>query len=249
MFGRILLVGATATLVSACAVLQPFQRSDVSEGYFPAKSVKDQDPYWRRFYELEQQIAQLKASNRQLQASIGQDAANASPEPVAPAPVSNTSMVEDVLTRVRQRADNAIAAIDQAINSLAERTRPATPDVQTVAMAPADGADISGNLQRDGSGDVVGQTTISDARHRYNYSVVYVYPEPRPWNEMWDKLEAAHEKDKWRGFKPGRSSYFIYVGAYYNHADAEQRQQALFSAVGEQPDLRERGQQNALASK
>ena len=97
---------------------------------------------------------------------------------------------------------------------------------------------------------MVRQTTYSESRkHRYNYSVVYVYPEPQPWDEMWVRLEEANEPDKWRGSNAARTRYFIYVGAYFSEQDAEQRREALFSLVGERPDMRAREQNVALAAK
>ena len=156
----------------------------------------------------------------------------------------------EVLARVQQQADKAIAAIDQAMQKL---SRP-QPEVKTIAIEQPDThsstSDISGQLDRDDDGKVVGQTTYSAARkNRYNYSVVYIYPEPQPWNAMWDKLEQAHEQDKWRGFNPDRSSYFIYVGAYFRQADARERQDNLMALVGEKPNLRERSAHQTLAAK
>ena len=253
MLGRILVVGSTAVLLSSCALLQSLQRGDAREGYFPTRSISEQDPYMRKFYQLEREIAQLKASNHQLQArmqlddakeqaSVKQDIGN----PDAEEPMDFKT--DEVLARVRQQADRAITAIDNAMQKLSQ------PAVRTVAVVQpvtqASVADISGELKRDQNGKVVGQTTYSAAReHRYNYSVVYIYPEPQPWNAMWDKLEQAREQDKWRGFNSDRSRYFIYVGAYFRQTDARQRQDDLMALVGEKPDVRERSQHQTLAAK
>ena len=248
MLGRILLIGTTITTLSACAWLQPFESPEASQGYFATRSIADQDPYWRRFYELEQQIAQLKASNQQLQQQLApQPAIYTAPAPANTVEIESSTLVDDVLAKVREQADRAIAAIDQAMASLA--TPAAPPLAQESLTAQVNIPAIQGNLIRNDEGEVVKQTTYSEARkHRYNFSVVYVYPEPQPWNAMWDKLEAAEEKDKWRGSNASRTRYFIYVGAYYNQMDAQQRQEALFALVGERPDMRERVQEHALAA-
>lgn len=251
MLGRILCTGAIAASLSACSLLQPFEGQTTREGY-PTRSIAEQDPYWQRFYELEREIAQLKASNAQLrQQMTPADSVYTSPAPLASTTLGEFSPAEpspadDILSRVREQADRAIAALDRAIASL---SAPPSDDPPPPVLAKVSPPDIQGNLLRSESGEIVKQTTYSESRKaRYNYSVVYVYPEPQPWDEMWAKLEAANEKDKWRGYSGDKSRYFIYVGAYYNQMDAEQRQTALFSLVGERPDLRVREQNHALAS-
>ena len=248
MLGRILVVGSTAVLLSSCALLQPLQRTDAKEGYFPTKSISDQDPYMRKFYQLEREIAQLKASRQTLQARVRSGGADSRESVTSDTANPIDFKTDEVLARVRQQADKAINAIDVAIQRLSQ------PQVTTVAVAQpviqTSVADISGELKRDQDGKVVGQTTYSAAsRHRYNYSVVYIYPEVDPWNAMWGKLEQAHEQDKWRGFNPDRSSYFIYVGAYFRQTDARQRQDDLMALVGEKPNLRERPDRQTLAAK
>ena len=258
MLGRILCTGAVAATLSACALLQPFESQTTQQGH-PTRNVAEQDPYWQRFYELEQQIAQLKASNARLQRQL----APADPVYTAAAPPASVNvgefspsgdssaasdLADDILARVRDQADRAIAALDRAMASLAQP--PAQPEPAPLVMAQASIPGIQGNLVRNDAGEVVKHTTYSESRKaRYNFSVVYVYPEPQPWNDMWDKLEAANEQDKWRGFNGNRTRYFIYVGAYYSQLDAEQRQEALFALVGERPDLRERAQNQVLAAK
>ena len=249
MLGRILLIGTIVTGLPACSLLAPIQGPNGQEGYIQTKSVADQDPYWRRFYELEREIAQLKASNAQLQQQIRPvESVYTSPAPQPEVKVESTSVVDELIASVRVRADRAIAAIDEAMVSLSSPGTAKSEPVRNVAQI--DIPDIQGNLIRNADGDVVKHTTYSAARKsRYNYSVVYVYPEPAPWNEMWSRLDAANEQDKWRGFNPDRASYFIYVGAYVNQQDAEQRQDSLFVLVGEKPDLRQRVQNHALAAK
>jgi cell division protein FtsN len=263
MLGRILITSALVTTLSACALLQPFEGRTTQEGYFPIQSVEHKDPYWQRFYELEREIAQLKASNARLQQQL------APAEPVylaaaAPAAVEvgDYSPATSVLDRVREQADRAIAALDRAIASLSAPTIETGPiesspfesspvtATATVSAHTGRTSDIQGNLIRNDEGEVVSQTTYSESRKsRYNYSVVYVYPEPQPWNAMWQKLEDADEKDKWRGVNANKTRYFIYVGAYFSQLDAEQRQQALFALVGERPDMRAREQEHTLAAK
>lgn len=255
MLGRILMTSALAVFLSACVLLQPFEGRSTQEGYFPPRSVEHQDPYWQRFYELEREIALLKASNARLQQQI------APVQPVytaaaAPAEVEvgeySHSAASRVLDRMRVQADRAIAALDRAIASLSEPAVVASPTVITAQAFPVrvGTADIQGNLIRNDSGEVISQTTYSGSRKaRYNYSVVYVYPEPQPWNAMWQKLEDANEKDKWRGVNADKTRYFIYVGAYFSQLDAQQRQEALFALVGERPDMRARVQESALAAK
>ena len=253
MLGRILLTGTIATSLSACSLLAPFEAPSSREGYVQTRNIADQDPYWRRFYELEQEIARLKASNAKLQAQIAPiDGVYTAAAPQSEIQVGDDSVVDDIIQQLRAQADHAIAVIDSAMASIANAS-PAPAEsgsVPAIAIAEVNTPDIQGNLIRNEKGEVVKHTTYSSAtKARYNYSVVYVYLEPQPWNDMWEKLQSANEPDKWRGFNPERNSYFIYVGAYVNQLDAEQRQQSLFALVGEKPDLRERVQNNALASK
>ncbi|MEZ5508574.1 MAG: hypothetical protein R3F47_01550 [Gammaproteobacteria bacterium] len=248
MLGRILLTGAVAATLSACALLEPLKGDTTRHGYFPSKNLSDQDPYWARFYELERQIAELQASNQRLQQQLAPaEDVSLSAAPAPEVMVEVPPMVDGVLERMRTQADLAIAAIDRAIAALSGADNGAGDGSNVAAQVniPA----IQGNLLRDDEGRIVKQTTYSESRKaRYNYSVVYVYPEPKPWNEMWDRLESANEQDKWRGVNGDRTRYFIYVGAYYSQLDAEQRREALFTIVGERPDLRERVQDHALAS-
>lgn len=248
MLGRILLTGTVAATLSACALLEPLKGDTTRHGYFPPKHLSEQDPYWARFYALERQIAELQASNQRLQQQLAPaEGVSLSAAPAPEVTVESASMVDGVLERVRTQADLAIAAIDRAITALAV-TDSGSEEGGRVAVQ-VDIPAIQGNLLRDDDGTIVKQTTYSESRKaRYNYSVVYVYPEPKPWNDMWDRLESANERDKWRGVNGDRTRYFIYVGAYYSQLDAEQRREALFAIVGERPDLRERVQDHALAS-
>ncbi|PCJ34470.1 MAG: hypothetical protein COA99_14600 [Moraxellaceae bacterium] len=106
---------------------------------------------------------------------------------------------------------------------------------------------VTGLLQRDSSGDVVRSTTyLEGTAPTFNYSVVYTYPESTPWSDMWQILDDANEVDKWRGNNPVKSTYFIYVGAYFSEIDAVNRQENLLAVTGEQPDLRAREIDSAI---
>ena len=94
-------------------------------------------------------------------------------------------------------------------------------------------------------GNVVGST---DSGNRYNYSVVYVYPDQTPWVNMWGLLEGAEIKDKWRGKNSSKQSYFIYVGAYYATKPAQRRQHNLLALTGESPQIHVRDGFQALAA-
>ncbi|MAR92498.1 MAG: hypothetical protein SV765_07700 [Pseudomonadota bacterium] len=213
-----------------------------------ANSVARQDPYWQRFYELEQKIAELQARLR-----------------TAPGPVTETESDRDeppgnpgaaFLERLRGRTDQALARLDAAIaaltpapdRSLADSNEPAA--VVRSAPPTAAPAAVAGSLQRNQAGKVVQQTNRSQSRQqRYNYSLVYTYAQPQPWNAMWERLEALEETDKWRGSNPAKPSYFIYVGAYLRQQDARKRHDQLAALVGEGPELRPNpAQASALAS-
>ena len=133
-------------------------------------------------------------------------------------------------------------------SSLADSNEPAA--VVRSAPPTAAPAAVAGSLQRNQAGKVVQQTNRSQSRQqRYNYSLVYTYAQPQPWNAMWERLEALEETDKWRGSNPAKPSYFIYVGAYLRQQDARKRHDQLAALVGEGPELRPNpAQASALAS-
>lgn len=255
MIRQIVVVGGVACLMSGCSLFNEVAPAS-EEGYFEPKSAAKQDPYWERFYALEQEIAQLRA--KMASAEVGQMNAQAQPvTQLEPQP----NPAEEFLARLRSKADSAVAAIDQAIAAL--ETQSVSPVSQSpVAYDVSDAAEagyvvttvspqiaVAGSMQRGDEGEVVGQVTHSQARQsKYNYSLVYVYQEPQPWNEMWEKLEQANEQDKWRGSNPAKPSYFIYVGAYFKESDAMKRHDSLMTLIGEGPEMRANVQSSALAS-
>src|SRR5690606_30283204 len=170
--------GVTLATLSACALLQPFGRDD--GGFGESRSVQNQDPYWRRFYQLEQEIAQLKESNRRLSQRIAVPDVAGAGEPVVQdfaAATSSSALADDMIARIRSRADTAISAIDRAISSLGISSpvvAPTAVPAETLS-AKVSVPTINGSLIRNEEGKIVRQTTYSEARrHRYNYSVVYV---------------------------------------------------------------------------
>lgn len=254
MFGtgtvrKIVVAGNLSLLVAGCSIFG-YVAPDSKEGYFTPKSTTSQDPYWQRFYELEEEIAQLKA---QMNKGDTQALANAVDQPLE----SQSHSTADVfLSKLRLQADQAVQVIDSVLASLLEKSSSEPKPVSVAKTEPSVGSSTVGNVaaegmvQRSENGEVVSQVNFSQQRQsRYNYTLVYVYPEPRPWNEMWDKLEAANEQDKWRGYNADKLSYFIYVGAYLREQDAQQRQTNLVGLFGEGPELRAHAETTALASK
>ncbi len=239
MVKRIVLVGGVAWLMAGCSLFGEVAPG-TQAGYFEPRTVADQDPYWERFYALEQEIARLKAK------------LNDSEEPPESKsmlmPADQSDVADEFLARLRQKADKAVLAIDQAIASL-DQSPVEQPPQPVVEAHDSPQIAIAGAVQRGEQGDVVGQVTRTQSRQAaYNYSLVYVYQEPQPWNEMWERLEQANEQDKWRGSNPAKPSYFIYVGAYYRESDARERHDSLMALLGEGPEMRANVQSSALAS-
>lgn len=255
MVRRIVLVGSVVGLMSGCSLFNEVAPAP-ENGYFEPKSTAKQDPYWARFYALEQEIALLRTKMSKNESEQTDTVANTATQ-VEP----QASKAEEFLARLRSRADSAVAAIDQAIAAL-----DAQPLVHSGEESVSYGAGgeveadyavttvspqiaVAGSMQRGDKGEVVGQTTHSQVRQsNYNYSLVYVYQEPQPWNDMWERLEQANEQDKWRGSNPAKPSYFIYVGAYFREADAMKRHDSLMALIGEGPEMRANVQSSALAS-
>lgn len=252
MIHKVVLVSGLVGVLSGCTLFGDMVTPS-QDGYFQPKPVASQDPYWQRFYELEQEIANLKA---QMGKSADQATSSTAPQSGQSA---IQPLADDFLARLRSKADRAIQIIDRAIAALDTTGNPQVADaggydpmesasdygVATINTQIA----VAGRVQRSEAGDVVGQTADTQVRQaRYNYSLVYVYPEPKPWNEMWDKLEAVNEQDKWRGSNPEKPSYFIYVGAYLKESDAVTRHDSLASLLGEGPELRVNARTSALAS-
>jgi len=271
MVKRFAVAGALSLLVPGCSTwgyLAPQQQ----KGYFEPKSAVNQDPYWQRFYELEREIAQLKDQLGRKDAGAQPAALESSAQSEQSAtattdPAETGSTTEEFLTGLKLQADRAVKVIDDVLASLMRE--PATePQLQTVTAVEAypdsyidqyatkesanpSSAQVAaaGSVQRSPSGEVVSQVTYSQERQaKYNYTLVYIYPEPQPWNAMWDRLEAANEQDKWRGFNPDKLTYFIYVGAYLREQDARERYDMLATSFGEGPEMRVHAQSTALAS-
>lgn len=261
MFKQTCLAIGSVSLLSACTLFAEFGQESVER---PLRNVAEQDPYWKRFYELEQEIAQLrkKLDDGRQAASVDQGIEQL-PSSTSLTKSTATQSAEEFLTRLRGQADKAISTIDQAIVALDQKQEaipqeimPQEGELVAVQQHTFDREEaqpqvaIAGSISRDSKGEVVQQTTLTQPRQAaYNYSVVYVYPEPQPWNDMWDKLEAANETDKWRGSNPAKPSYFIYVGAYLHQEDAQQRQQSLMAILGEGPELRTNLRNTAIAAK
>ena len=123
---------------------------------------------------------------------------------------------------------------------------PSEPELVASLTSPNS---VSGVLGRNDDGDVVSSTTyLPGTGPSYNFSVVYTYPAVEPWNQMWQVLDDANEQDKWKGVNQNKPSYFIYVGAYVNELDAMNRQNNLLSITGEEPVIRKRAINRAVAA-
>lgn len=252
MVKKIALASCVVSILAGCSLFGEYAPAE-EKGYFEPKSAATQDPYWQRFYELEREIAQLKAHMNQ---PVAQQASSAA---------STQSAAQQFLEKLRQKTDRALSTIDQAIASIDSLPQKPAEEadliVQTHMPEPMQAVDygvaeispqvaVAGSLHRNTEGAVVEQVTYSQSRQpRYKYSLVYVYPEAQPWNEMWDRLEAANEQDKWRGSNPEKPSYFIYVGAYLREIDAMKRHDTLATILGEGPEMRTNVQSTALAAK
>ena len=178
----------------------------------------------------------------------------------------------DVIAQVKLKVSEAVLAIDNVLSqltatpvlaaaeqgSVSEDTvvegstvmpDVAEQDAELVASLTRPTGAVNGSLARNADGDVVRSTTdLPNSKPQFNYSVVYSYPEVTPWNSMWNVLENADVNDKWRGVNKRRPAYFIYVGAYVNERDAENRQQNLLTVTGEEPFLRKRAINRAVAA-
>ncbi|RLU00535.1 hypothetical protein [Ketobacter sp.] len=255
MVKRMVVLSGAVWLLAGCSLFGEMAPGS-EEGYFEPRSAATQDPYWERFYALEQEIARLRSK-------MGEPAAVPQATQVITgesAPIADRQ-ADEFLARLKSKADKAVQVIDQAIaaldvapaaqeqtEALAAVPEPVTPaDYAVTSLSPQ--VAVAGSVQRGEQGQVVGQVTHSQSRQaKYNYSLVYVYQEPQPWNDMWEKLEEAQERDKWRGSNPAKPSYFIYVGAYYRESDALKRHDTLSALFGEGPEMRANVQSSALAS-
>lgn len=201
--------------------------------------ISEQDEYLRKFYELQRRIDELEGKVERKTA----------------APKSSfykiNKRAESAIAYLKEKTRNAIKVIDDLIAQVDGKSNLPTERVVDKADSPMPSltvkkGDISGVLERSDSGEVVKSTTSGN---RYNYSVVYVYPEIQPWFDMWDILNNAGITDKWRGKNDAKQTYFIYVGAYYTSTPAKKRQDSLLAITGEKPEVRVRNGYESIAMK
>jgi len=159
------------------------------------------------------------------------------------------------LAEATQNANNAVANLDQMIASLGQVELPADNKAEIAQSAEQQ---VQAEIDQQASVLEPFVPTPEEAAYApvpeetpvpYNYTVVYSYSAPEPRDEMWVQLEEAGEQDKWRGVNLRKPAWFIYVGAYYSKRDAIDRQQMLLSMVGENPELRNRARNHAVAAK
>ena len=253
------------TLTSGCAWYESLKPvTDERDQLMTTHNPGQASPEMARFYELQMRIDALEAQLKRE---------SADPLPVPANDKINESKVESLLRYVREQTRAAIELID---NLLAKMDPPAdaapvapssvtsepenqfsSPAPQSVPVAETAGvmsppesvhteAAIAGTLQRGVDGQVVASTSDGN---RYNYSVVYVYPETRPWFDMWALLDKNGVQDKWRGQNPDKQTYFIYVGAYYTERPARKRSMDLQLLTGDLPEIRVREGYQAVALK
>ena len=246
VFIKRLRMGAIISLLllsSGCAWYQELEWThQAREHQFPKRSLRTQTPEMQRFYELQERIDMLEAKIRkQEQADVV--------DPVTENSGKAESRAEQVLSFEREKTRSAIALIDRLLSDMDQARTPADPvqtDAVTRAPAPMEEDSpaqteekpaIAGALDRDNQGRVVGSTADGN---RYNFSVVYVYPEIQPWFDMWALLDENGVTDKWRGQNPEKDTYFIYVGAYYTESPAQSRSNNLQLLTGKRPEIRTR---------
>jgi hypothetical protein len=238
-FIKWLRMGAIISLLllnSGCAWYQSLEWThQAREDQFPKRSLRDQTPEMQRFYQLQERIDVLEAKVRK------QDEADA---------VDGNARAEQVLSYVRERTRAAIALIERLLEQMeppavsdSDLKQTSVVSSEPVPVAadesgePVEKPAIAGALDRDDQGRVVGSTADGN---RYNYSVVYVYPEIQPWFDMWALLDENGVSDKWRGQNLEKDTYFIYVGAYYTESPARNRSNSLLSLTGMRPEIRTR---------
>ena len=158
-------------------------------------------------------------------------------EAVSPATTASTAEVEQVSV-----SEGSAMSGNNVMPDVAEQ------EAELVASLNRPKGAVNGSLARNEDGEVVRSTAeVPNSKSRFNYSVVYSYPAVSPWNTMWNALEDADVNDKWRGVNKRKPAYFIYVGAYVNERDAANRQQNLLTVTGEEPFLRKRAINRAVA--
>ena len=136
MIRRIVMVSGVACFVSGCSLFNKVAPAPES-GYFEPKSAAKQDPYWERFYALEQEIAQLRAKMAKAEAgqAEAQGQAITKHEP-------QVNPAEEFLARLRSKADSAVAAIDQAIAALETQTIASVGDEPVAHDLGGDNAEV-----------------------------------------------------------------------------------------------------------
>ncbi len=244
-----LTLGVTS-LVSGCAWYNGLDWTYQERERGIPKRTSRQDPELQRFYELQQRIDELEARLENKEAALIAPrnpglSGNAQEQGFK----ARATAAESALAYVKQKTRSAIALIDNLLAQMepAEQVEKAhepqsiaQPEAKTpepMVLARADDAAIAGTLERDDQGEVVRSTSDGN---RYNYTVVYVYPETQPWFDMWALLDENGVQDKWRGQNTEKQTYFIYVGAYYTESPAQKRSDRLLSLTGARPDIKVR---------
>ena len=151
MIKKTCLITASITLLSACSLFHNGlgNKPIVDESH----DLAIQDPHWRRFYELEQEIAQLKSRLNAKSAETPKSKFHSHQEPSTAQSTGDTS---DFLAKLRAQTEKAVAAIDNAIESLE------TVSTEPEQEAPA--AAIAGTLRRGEQGKVLQQVSHTQAR-------------------------------------------------------------------------------------
>ena len=179
-YGRWALVALLPVLSGGCVWYQDLDMSHGQREHRIGKySVRKQDPHLNRFYQLQQRIDQLESQLERGKIRSSEPHAGIHP----PAQQVNQP-VNTAIEAIKHKTNQAIEAIDAMILQFSDASNSDVRDeIEALAeQTPAvhQGA-ISGMLQRSASGEVIGSSSDGN---RYNYSVVYVYPETTPWLDM-----------------------------------------------------------------
>ena len=243
-----LILGITM-LVAGCAWYEGLEWTyqERAQG-IPKRNLSRQDPELEKFYELQKRIDELEARLERKEASQPARSHHGRVAPQGGALPASPSAAESAIAYVKERTRAAIALIDSLLAQM-DKPDPAAPSAPVAEspgpepepepqqLARVDDAAIAGTLERNDEGAVVSSTSDGN---RYNYSVVYVYPETKPWFDMWALLSENGVQDKWRGQNPEKQTYFIYVGAYYTESPARKRSENLLTLTGTRPQIRVR---------
>ncbi len=269
---------ALTTAVSGCAwytgLADPTAERSARIGKYTADPA---NTYMQRFEELQQRIEALERENHRLRSpkSTRKGSQLGAASAIVPHKAPAVDESDSVISQVKLKVSQAVLAIDNILSQLntaevaevVEQPEPVASasmpqddvpqDNLVASLSPVPAVSdmhgpenrVNGILERDGSGDVVRSTSyLPSSEPKFNFSVVYSYPEVTPWNAMWQILEDANEHDKWRGVNKTKPAYFIYVGAYVSEQDATNRQQNLLTITGQEPDLRKRAINRAIAA-